>query len=226
MADQQFAGKIVVIAGSGYGLSADLERRFTQEGAQVVRASAPIVHSSEQAQALAEDTAKTYGKLDVWVNCHESFATNDVETISPELWDRTLATMLSNTFYGAQAAGRHMLAQGHGVIVNVTAIDAYQISEGRAAYSVAAAGIVALTEALGIEWAKRGVRVVGVAQGAIKARTNGVAESTLERRTPLHRLGTSAETAEAILFVASDQASYVVGETLRVDGGWTAYQLF
>jgi NAD(P)-dependent dehydrogenase (short-subunit alcohol dehydrogenase family) len=79
---------------------------------------------------------------------------------------------------------------------------------------------------LGIEWAKRGVRVVGVLAGPLATGQADEERRTLERRSPMHRLGMREEVAEAVLYVASDQASYVVGETLRVDGGWTAYQLF
>ena len=91
----------------------------------------------------------------------------------------------------------------------------------------------ALTEALGIEWAKRGVRVVGIAPGVILTdmvrQTVEEGQGDLaawERRTPMRRLGTVDEIAEAALFLSSAEASYIVGETLRVDGGWTAYQLF
>ncbi len=90
-----------------------------------------------------------------------------------------------------------------------------------------------LTQALGIEWAKRGVRVVGIAPAVVMTEMvqKGIDEGTAtlelyERRTPMRRLGSIQEIAEAVYFLASDEASYVVGETLRVDGGWVAYQLF
>ena len=95
------------------------------------------------------------------------------------------------------------------------------------------AGLVMLTQALGTEWAKRGVRVVGVATSAVMhagAREGSTADMASDkgpdRRTPLRRRGTSKELSEAVLYLASDAAQYVVAETLRVDGGWVAYQLF
>ena len=98
--------------------------------------------------------------------------------------------------------------------------------EGRAAYSVTKAGVVALTEALGIEWAKRGVRVVAIAPGVVltpmvqEVFDQGQAlQATYERRTPMHRLGSVDEIAEAALFLTSDEAAYITAETLRVDGG-------
>lgn len=126
-----------------------------------------------------------------------------------------------------------MLAHGHGVIINIASVTGLLHEQGRVAYSTAKAGVIALTEALGIEWAQRGVRVVGIAPGVVMTDTarETVAEgqgtaADWERRTPMRRLGTIHEIAEAALFLSSGDASYIVGETLRVDGGWTAYQLF
>jgi NAD(P)-dependent dehydrogenase (short-subunit alcohol dehydrogenase family) len=90
-----------------------------------------------------------------------------------------------------------------------------------------------LTQALGVEWAKRGVRVVGIAPGVVRTdlverimAEGWASEPLYERRTPMHRLGKVEEIAEAALFLASDRARYITAETLRVDGGWSAYQLF
>ncbi len=227
MTDNRFAGKVVVIAGTGYKIDRNLADHFRQEGAQVSVFSSVELGTPT---ALVSELVQARGHIDVWVNCNRGFAPAAVEaeTMLPEVWDQTLSRTLSTTFYCAQAAGQQMLKQqSGGVIVNVTSTDAYQITEGRVALSMAAAGIVALTEALGIEWAKRGVRVAGIALGAVEQMVeHDASQATLERRTPLHRLGTADEISEAILFLASDQASYIVGETLRVDGGWTAYQLF
>jgi NAD(P)-dependent dehydrogenase (short-subunit alcohol dehydrogenase family) len=141
--------------------------------------------------------------------------------------------MLSGAFYCAQAASRQMLEQGHGVILNVASVNGFQPIEGRVAYSVAKAGLMMLIKALGIEWAGRGVRVVGIAPAVVLTELvqKGIDEGTAtvsayERRTPLGRLGTIEEVAEAAYYLASPEPSYVVGETLRVDGGWVAYQLF
>jgi NAD(P)-dependent dehydrogenase (short-subunit alcohol dehydrogenase family) len=90
-----------------------------------------------------------------------------------------------------------------------------------------------LTQALGVEWASRGVRVVGIAPGALTTdfSQGGTSEGSdvvraYERRTPLRRIGTVEEVAEAVLYLTGEEASYVTAETMRVDGGWTAYQLF
>ncbi len=256
MAETTFADKTVVITGAGRGLGLGMARRFGQAGAHTVIAEIdpetgppaaetlrseglsasfePLdVRDPAQSMALVDKLVKEWGQIDVWVNNAGVAHKGPTETLSREAWEESIAVILSGAFYCAQAVGRQMLAQGRGVIVNVASVGAYQYIEGRVAYSVPKAGLVMLTEALGIEWAKRGVRVVGIAPGVVMTDMvrKGIAEGTAsvkayERRTPMHRLGTVEEIAEAVLYLASDEASYVVGETMRVDGGWVAYQLF
>jgi len=184
-------------------------------------------------RVLADAVAAEHGRLDVWVNNAGVWRRAPAETMPAAAWEDSLAVMLSGAFYGSQAAAAHMLPAGRGVIVNISSVEAYQIVEGHVAYSVAKAGLVQLTEALGVEWAGRGVRVVGVAPGVLAtgwlerdAGWGAALAQTYERRTPMHRLGQPEEVAEAVLFLASDEASYITAETLPVDGGWTAYQLF
>jgi NAD(P)-dependent dehydrogenase (short-subunit alcohol dehydrogenase family) len=126
-----------------------------------------------------------------------------------------------------------MLQQGRGVIINVASVEGFRPVEGHIAHSTASAGLIMLTQALGVEWAKQGVRVVGVAvsletyAGSGERGTSGIAyEQGWQRRTPLHRRASLEELSEAVLYLASDAAQYIVAETLHVDGGWVAYQLF
>lgn len=254
--ERSFAGKVVVVTGAGRGLGLGMARRLAQAGAHSVVAEidtemgaraaeglrgeglsasfAPLdVRDPAQSAALVEHLVRERGRIDVWVNNAGVAHKGPAETLPREGWDESIAVMLSGAFYCAQAVGRQMLAQGSGVIVNVASVNAYQAIEGRVAYCTAKAGLVMLTQALGIEWAKRGVRVVGIAPGVVMTEMarKGIEEGTASveayvRRTPLHRLGTVEEIAEAVLYLASDEASYVVAETLRVDGGWVAYQLF
>lgn len=251
-----FEGKTVVITGAGRGLGLGMARRFGQAGAQSVIAEVdaeagrraadalraeglsasfePLdVRQPEQSAALVDKLVKERGLIDVWVNNAGVAHKGPAETLPRDHWDDSIAVMLSGAFYCAQAVGRQMLAQGKGVIVNVASVNAFAPIEGRVAYSTAKAGLVSLTESLGVEWAKRGVRVVGIAPAVVmtdlvqKGIAEGVASvATYEQRTPMRRLGTVEEIAEAVFYLASDEASYVVGETMRVDGGWLAYQLF
>ncbi len=251
-----FQDKVVVITGAGRGLGFGMARRFGQEGAQVVIAEInptlgeqaaealrqegitaafePLdVRIPGQSVALVEKLADERGHIDVWVNNAGVAHKAPAESISIEAWDDSIAVMLSGAFYCSQAVGRQMLAQGSGVIINIASVGGLQYIEGRVAYSVPKAGLIMLTQALAIEWAKRGVRVVGIAPGVVMTEMvqKGIDEGTARleaylRRTPMRRLGAVEEIAEAALFLASEQASYIVGEVMRVDGGWAAYQFF
>jgi NAD(P)-dependent dehydrogenase (short-subunit alcohol dehydrogenase family) len=251
-----FKDKTVVITGAGRGLGFGMARRFGQSGAQVViaeidaeagaRAAETLrgeglsaafeqldVRDPAQSVVIVNKLVKERGRIDAWVNNAGVARKGPAETLLLEAWNESIAVMLSGAFYCSQAVGRQMLAQGNGVIVNVVSVNAYAPIEGRVAYSTAKAGLVSLTESLGVEWARRGVRVVGIAPAVVLTDMvqKGIAEGTAsveayERRTPMHRLGTVEEIAEAVLFLASDEASYITAETMRVDGGWVAYQLF
>jgi 3-oxoacyl-[acyl-carrier protein] reductase len=249
--------KVVVITGAAQGLGFGMARRFGQAAAHVVVADVDAesgaaaaqmlrgegfeasfekldVREPEQSAALVHKLARERGRLDVWVNNAGITRLAPAEAMPRADWDDSIAVMLSGTFYCCQAAGRQMLAQASGgVIINVAAAAGLLHEKDHAAYGAAKAGIVALTEALGVEWAGRGVRVVGIAPST--ALTDAVQQSlqqephkldALQRRTPMRRLATVEEIAEVVFFLASDEASYVVAETMRVDGGWAAYQLF
>ena len=250
------ADRIVVITGAGRGLGLGIARRFGQDGAHVVIAELDYdtgiqaafslredgmsavfesldVRKPEQSAALVEKLVMAHGHIDVWVNNAGIAHKAPAELISLEAWDESIAVMLSGVFYCSQAVGSQMLEQGSGVIVNIASVGGMKHIEGRVAYSVPKAGVIMLTQALGIEWAKRGVRVVGIAPGVVMTEMvqKGIDEGTAKldayiRRTPMRRLGTIEEMAEAVFFLASDEASYIVGEVMRVDGGWVAYQLF
>jgi NAD(P)-dependent dehydrogenase (short-subunit alcohol dehydrogenase family) len=256
MADALFAGKTVVIAGSGRGLALGMARRFGRAGAHLVvadtdaRAGRDVVqllleegHSAsyevfeprdpERVAALVERIGEGGGRIDVWVNNLFIEHKGAAETLAHEAWRESIDLILSGAFYCSQAAGRHMLRQGWGTIINVTSIDGYQAVEGNVAPCAAHAGLVMLTQALGVEWACRGIRVVGVAPGTITtdfprkaAGADPDQRRMYEHRTPLRRLGTVEEVAETVLYLASEEASYVTAETMKVDGGWTAYQMF
>jgi 2-hydroxycyclohexanecarboxyl-CoA dehydrogenase len=256
MGEARFAGQTAVVTGGGCGLGLEIGRYFGREGAYVVLAeidhekgeaaaealrgegleaefAALDVRRPEQSLALVEQLVDQRGHIDVWVNNAGVAHKGPAEDLPREHWDESVAVMLSGAFYCAQAVSRPMLARQRGTIVNMASVNGYLAIEGRVAYSAAKAGLIMLTQALGIEWANRGVRVVGLAPGVVLTEMveKGLAEGTAsletyERRTPMRRLGTPQEIAEAVLYLASDEASYIVGEVLRVDGGWGAYQLF
>jgi NAD(P)-dependent dehydrogenase (short-subunit alcohol dehydrogenase family) len=230
---------VVINQGSGpLGLS--LARHFGLASAQVVIVGRDLTEWAQAQPALqaagvtlrlealagrgyaADEYAALAGRLgsiDVWINQVPPGNGGPAESLPAEVWDAQLAGALSSAFFGAQAAAQVMLPRGRGVIINLTYENGRKPVAGQVAANVAHAGLLALTESLGIEWARRGLRVVGLSLAPEGA------EAHLPR-LPLRRLGTPDEIAEAVAFLASDQASYITAETLRVDGGWGAYQLF
>ena len=251
-----FTGKTVVITGSAGGLGLEMGRRFAGASARVILSDVDTekgiqaagglraegvqvdfealdVRVPEQSVELVNRLVEIYGAIDVWVNNAGVAHKGPAETLPVDQWGETIDVMLSGAFYCSQAVSGPMLARGAGVIVNIASVIGCKPIEGRVAYGTAKAGLMALTEALGVEWAGRGVRVVGVAPAVVMTDMvrKGIAEGSAtveayERRTPMRRLGTPDEVADAVLYLASDEASYITAETLPVDGGWIAYQLF
>jgi 3-oxoacyl-[acyl-carrier protein] reductase len=243
-------GQTVVITHGASGLGPTVARRFGRARARVViadqdrqagavavgrlqeegfAASFTILDAAqpERSQRLVEELVQDVGRINVWINGLPSGLLATARPSVADAWNKGVSA-LATAFYCSQAIVDHMHRAGGGVVVNLTTVAGYFPSEGQVSESVAAAGLIAMTRALGIEWAARGVRVVGIAVGAVAAEGPAVAAAGLadQLRTPMRRLGFAEEVAEAAFFVAGDEASYIVAETLRVDGGWSAYQMF
>jgi 3-oxoacyl-[acyl-carrier protein] reductase len=170
------------------------------------------------------------GGLDILVNNAGAGFVASSEELSESDWRRVIEVDLTGPFLCSQAAARHMLASGRGVIVNVASALGHTAMPGRAAYASAKHGLVGLTKVLGIEWAGRGVRCVAVSPGFVATnlvrenmRRASFSERDIERRTPLGRLATPEEVARVVTFVASDAASYMTASHVLVDGGWVGY---
>jgi NAD(P)-dependent dehydrogenase (short-subunit alcohol dehydrogenase family) len=200
-----------------------------QAGGESLPLQASVTDPVAMAEAFdAIDAA--WGGLDLLVNNAGVSGNRPSLELTPEEWTRIIDINLSGVFYAAQLAGRRMVAQGSGSIVNIASIYAEAAAPRRAAYCASKAGVAMLTKVLAIEWAEHGVRVNAVSPGYVETALTAelVADGRLDiaamqRRTPLGRLGTPEDIAGAVLFLASDKAAYVTGQTLGVDGGWTAY---
>ena len=145
-------------------------------------------------------------------------------------WRRVIDVNLTGVFLVAQAAARIMIPQGGGSIVNTTSMYGVAAAPGRASYCASKAGVVGLTKVLAIEWAASAVRVNAIGPGYVRTALTEQAEAegkldfnALVRRVPVGRLATPAEIADIALFLASDAAAYITGQTLVADGGWTSY---
>jgi 2-dehydro-3-deoxy-D-gluconate 5-dehydrogenase len=186
-----------------------------------------------EARRAVEEAVTTLGGLDILVN-NAGQHRRAVSLEQPQAdWDDLVARNLSATYFFAQAAAHHMKAHGGGRIVNVSSKMAMSAAPGNAAYCAAKAGIVALTQVLAAEWARHGIQVNCVAPGVLRTEAmqemtrglddSGLLERCLVARTPAGRLGTPADVAGVVAFVAAADTDFLTGATIVVDGGWTAY---
>lgn len=173
--------------------------------------------------------ASTTGSFDVLVNNAGIAANAPSLDLGVDQWRRAVDVNLTGTFVCAQAAGRLMVRQRRGTIVNIASMFGVAAAADRAAYCATKAGVVALTKVLAVEWADRGVRVNGIGPGYIGTDLVAtlVAQSRLDieavrRRTPIGHLGTAEDVANLALFLASDVSGNITGQVVISDGGWTA----
>ncbi|NMG69758.1 SDR family NAD(P)-dependent oxidoreductase [Parazoarcus communis] len=240
-------GKVAFITGGGSGIGAATARRFAQEGATVVvcgrrrdpldavvdhiaatggKAEAVIADVSDEAgfTAALEAAAQRHGRLDVLVNNAMAYTWGSIEDMSTTDWHANFATSVDGTFWGTRTAMRLMKGKG-GAIVNVSSICGSLGTPWMAGYSAAKAAIDNFSRAAAAEGAAQGVRVNVVIPAVVETpATAGMLADENSRRTtekliPMGRVGQPEELANAILFLASDEASYITGASLPVDGG-------
>ncbi len=196
------------------------------------------IRKMEQISSAVDQTAKEFGRVDVLVNNAGIAPENLAEDVAPENlaedvreedFDATLAVNLKGTFFASQAAGRLMIRQKSGTIINMSSQAGFAALPTESIYCMTKAGIVHLTKCLAVEWGKYGITVNAVAPTFIRTPGTESALSdaafhadTLERIAALHRIGEPMEVAGAVVFLASTAASLITGETILIDGGWTA----
>jgi NAD(P)-dependent dehydrogenase (short-subunit alcohol dehydrogenase family) len=239
-------GKVAVITGGVSGIGAATARLFASEGAKLVLVDfnaekgaafeaelksegyeAVFVKADVTSEAdvknIYDTTLSTFGKVDVLFNNAGIGAVKPTEELTYAEWRKTVEVDLDGVFLVAQAAIKEFLKTGGGVIVNTASMYGWVGSPGSAAYNAAKAGVINLSRSLGLEYAERNIRVNALCPGFIETPILGETDRQfLTNATPMKRLGKPEEMAKAVLFMASDDSSFMTGNSLIVDGGYTA----
>jgi NAD(P)-dependent dehydrogenase (short-subunit alcohol dehydrogenase family) len=247
----RFRGRVTIITGSGSGLGQVLAHRFASEGAAVVvadvvgqSASAVAREISEaggealaqttdvtnaaDVEAMIEATREAFGPADILINNAAKAANIDLLSMSEEVWDRDVAITLKGSFLCSRAVLPDMTERRSGVILNISSVNAFA-HYGSDAYSAAKAGILSLTRTIALRYGPFGVRANAIAPGTLRTPVwKGYTQKEpdiferLAKWYPLGRVGEPEDVAGAALFLASNEASWITGAVLPVDGGLTA----
>ena len=245
---KRLQGKIAFVTGAGSGIGEATALRFAEEGATVVlcgRRIEPLQGVQEKIQALGgqaeiavadvsdeqayvaalQGTAQRHGRLDILVNNAMAYTWGGIESMSTADWHANFATTVDGTFFGTRTAMQLMKAQGGGSIVNIASICGLFGTAWMAGYSAAKAAVINFSRAAASEGAPDNIRCNVIIPGVVDTpATAGMlsdakARGNTEKVIPMKRVGLPVELANAILFLASDEASYVTGASLAVDGG-------
>ncbi len=242
-------GKVAIVTGANTGIGQAIALSLAAAGADIaavgrtpaeetvekVRAlgrKAEIVSadlsSIEPVQRVVDETIEKLGGLDILINNAGIIRRADSVDFTEEDWDAVIDTNLKSTFFLAQAAGRHMLAQGSGKIVNIASLLSFQGGIRVPSYTASKSGVAGLTKLLANEWAAKGVNVNAIAPGYIATNNTAALQADetrnrqIQERIPAGRWGDASDIGGAAVFLASPAANYIHGHVLAVDGGWLA----
>lgn len=243
----RLADQTAIVTGSGQGIGEAIARAFAREGAHVLVAElieenawrvqkkierdggTAICHATDVSQessvdAMMQACVERFGKVDILVNNAGIYPTSPVEDMAEAEWDRVIGTNLVGTFLCSRAAAPHLLAQKRGRIISITSGRGLQGAKNGAHYAATKAGIIGFTKSLALELAPSGITVNCICPGVsdtAQPRGHSTEEELYARaaKIPLGRIGQPEDIAKAAVFLASDRAGFITGQTLLVNGG-------
>ena len=244
-------GKVAVVTGGTSGIGRALSLGLADAGADVIataRRQPEIESTAAEIEARGRKTLRQasdvcnrttlesllvsvldhFGKVDILINCAGKIKRTPTLELSEEEWNDIMNTNLTGTLRACQVFGRHMIERGYGRIINIASLNSYVALHEVAAYAASKSALTSLTRSLAVEWSKKGVTVNAIAPGVFRTDLNANLLDNSPRgkellmRTPMGRFGKTEELVGAAVYLASDAASFVTGQSIVVDGGFLA----
>jgi NAD(P)-dependent dehydrogenase (short-subunit alcohol dehydrogenase family) len=245
--------KVAIVTGAARGIGEAIATRLCAEGARVVISDIDLpaaqgtskelnsrgyktiavkanVGIKTDVETMVKETIATFGRIDILVNNAGMSVVGASVELEESRWRTGIDVMLTGAFFCSQLAGKEMIKQKNGKIINIASVNGIDAFPERACYCSAKAGVMALSKVLGCEWARYNINVNAIAPGYVETDLvkNLVSQGTLDvnelaGRTPNGKLASREDIANTVVFLASEEAKHIVGQTIVVDGGWTAY---
>ena len=241
--------KVAILTGASRGIGKSIAQKMSEAGAHLVcvsrtnddleKISNELNNAGYSAspypcdvsilndfKKLVDDTASEFGKIDILINNAGITKDNLIMRMSESEWDKVIEVNLKGVFNGIKSVSRQMMKQKYGRIINISSIVGLIGNAGQANYAASKAGVIGLGKAISKELASRNITVNTIAPGYIETdMVEGIQEAAKEKlfnQIPLGRIGKPEEIASAVLYLASDEASYITGQTIAIDGGMTS----